>query len=199
MISAYLYILSIVSFSSTLCSGIETITPTQFLKDPDSILSKNSIFRLGFFSPPKSSNRYVGIWYNHPSIMEVVWVANRNNPLTDSSGVLKLSGDGNLKVSNYRNQILWSSNVINPSTNSSFAQLLDSGNLVIQTGTNGTRIWQSFLHPVDSVLPNMRFILTQNSESRKVLEAWKSPLDPSVGRFSVGTDRRITVLVCVFC
>ncbi|CAO2823748.1 unnamed protein product [Amaranthus hypochondriacus] len=188
MNSAYLYILSIVSFSSTFCSAIVTITPTQFLKDPDSILSKNSIFRLGFFSPPNSSNRYVGIWYNHPSIMEVVWVANRNNPLTDSSGVLKLSGDGNLKVSNYRNQILWSSNVTNPSTNSSFAQLLDSGNLVIQAGTNGTRIWQSFLHPVDSVLPNMRFILTQNSESRKVLEAWKSPLDPSVGRFAVGTD-----------
>uniref|UniRef100_A0A803LL24 Receptor-like serine/threonine-protein kinase n=1 Tax=Chenopodium quinoa TaxID=63459 RepID=A0A803LL24_CHEQI len=121
--------------------------------------------------------------------MEVVWVANRNNPLTDTSGVLKISLDGNLQVSDAKNQTVWSSNVTHPTAGFVAAQLQDSGNLVIQgfpnntSRGNGTIIWQSFQHPADSVLPNMRFILNNNSEFRKVLQAWKSPSDPSVGRY----------------
>lgn len=194
MLPFFTSILFILLFIPKFCSAIDNITATQFLTDPDTIVSRNSIFILGFFSPPNSTNRYVGIWYNHPSALEVVWVANRNSPLTDSSGVLKISVDGNLLVSNARNQTLWSSNITQHKTRFSVAQLQDSGNLVIQefpsntSHGNGTVIWQSFQHPADSVLPNMRFLLTKNSEFRKVLQAWRSPSDPSVGRFSVGTN-----------
>ncbi|XP_057537117.1 G-type lectin S-receptor-like serine/threonine-protein kinase At1g11330 [Amaranthus tricolor] len=176
------------------CSAIDIITPTRFLKDPQTIVSDNSLFTLGFFSFPNTSNRYVGIWYTHPTAKEVIWVANRNKPLTDSSGVLKLSVDGNLQISNARNETLWSSNVTHPGANFSVARLLDYGDLVVQgfssnaTRENGTLIWQSFEHPTDSVLPNMRFTLTPNSDLRQVLQAWTGPSDPSEGRFSIGTN-----------
>lgn len=186
MSPVYAFVLFLLHFGSELCSAIDTITSTQFLRDPDSIISNNSIFKLGFFSPPNSTNRYVGIWYTHPSVMEVIWVANRNNPLTDSSGVLKISDDGNLQVSNAKNQILWSSNNSNPTTRFSVAQLQNFGNLVLQA--NSTVIWQSAQHPTDSFLPNTRLTVSNDTDLRHVLQSWKSPSDPSNGRFSVGTD-----------
>lgn len=182
-----LLILFILHFGSESCSAIDSVTSAHFLKDPESIISNHSIYSLGFFSPPNSTNRYVGIWYNQPPVREVIWVANRNNPLTDSSGVLKISGDGNLQLSNAKNETLWSSNVSNPATNFSVAQLQNSGNLVLQ-GFNGTVIWQSFEHPTDSVVSNMRITLTKSSDLRKILQSWKSPSDPSDGTFSAGTN-----------
>uniref|UniRef100_A0A803LL36 non-specific serine/threonine protein kinase n=1 Tax=Chenopodium quinoa TaxID=63459 RepID=A0A803LL36_CHEQI len=40
------------------------ITATQSLRDPDTLVSSDSNFKFGFFSPIYSTNRYVGIWYN---------------------------------------------------------------------------------------------------------------------------------------
>uniref|UniRef100_A0A803ND22 Apple domain-containing protein n=1 Tax=Chenopodium quinoa TaxID=63459 RepID=A0A803ND22_CHEQI len=86
-------------------------------------------------------------------------------------------------------QTVWSSNVTHPTAGFVAAQLQDSGNIFIQgfpnntSRGNGTIIWQSFQYPADSVLPNMKFILNNNPEFRKVVQAWKSPSDPSVGRY----------------
>ncbi|KAK9681744.1 hypothetical protein RND81_10G025100 [Saponaria officinalis] len=126
--------------------------------------------------------------------MEVIWVANKNNPLTDFSGILELSRDGNLQVSNSKNETLWSSNVTSPDARFSVAHILDSGDLLVEgfksnrSLENGTTLWQSFEHPTDSVLPNMRFVLTKNSDLRNVLQSWSSPSDPSKGRFAMGTN-----------
>jgi hypothetical protein len=104
------------------------------------------------FSALNSTNRYLGIWYVEISVFTVVWVANRNKPLKNSSGVLTISEDGNLVVLDGQKEILWSSNVTNSVVNSS-AQLLDSGNLVLQENTTGTTIWESFQHPSNTFLP----------------------------------------------
>uniref|UniRef100_A0A803LL35 non-specific serine/threonine protein kinase n=1 Tax=Chenopodium quinoa TaxID=63459 RepID=A0A803LL35_CHEQI len=40
------------------------ITATQFLRDSETLKSSRGYFKLGFFSPVNSTNRYVGIWYN---------------------------------------------------------------------------------------------------------------------------------------
>ncbi|XP_021726192.1 uncharacterized protein LOC110693367 [Chenopodium quinoa] len=167
-------------------SVTNTLNGTKFLKDLETIVSKNKIFTLGFFSPPTSSKRYVGIWYSKPSVRDVIWVANRNNPLNDSSGVLKISKDGNLQVQNSRNEILWSSNVSSFSAEFLAAQLLDSGNLVLQSSEE--IVWQSFDHPTDSFLPNMKLTVTKNGTGKKPLQSWKSPSDPSDGRFTAGID-----------
>ena len=113
------------------CTGTNTITSTQFIKDPEAMLSNGSPFKIGFFSSGNSTKQYFGIWYNTTSRFTVIWIANRENPLNDSSGIVMVSEDGNLLVLNGHKEIFWSSNDSNAAPNSS-AQLLDSGNLVLQ-------------------------------------------------------------------
>ena len=60
----------------------------------DYLESPGKKFQMGFFQPEKTSEvrRYVGIWYTMDP-KTVVWVANRDNPVTDSSGLLTVSED----------------------------------------------------------------------------------------------------------
>ncbi|GFY91776.1 S-locus lectin protein kinase family protein [Actinidia rufa] len=162
-------------------TAIDTITPSQPITDLQSITSSNKTFRLGFFSPENTTNRYVGIWYNNIPGRTVVWVANRNRPLVDSSGTITVSEDGNLLVLNGQKEIVWSSNVSNSGANSS-AQLLDSGNLVLEDNS-GRTIWESFRNPTDSFLPRMKLSVDASTGERISLKSWKTPSDPSLGSF----------------
>ena len=117
-------------------TSLDTITPDQPLKDGDGqlLLSNQKTFALGFFNPDSSSHRYVGIWYNQITELTVVWVANRDAPLNDTSGVLSINGTGNLVLhTQNRTTPIWSTNVSFSisSTNNSMAKLLDIGNLVL--------------------------------------------------------------------
>ncbi|KAG8365428.1 hypothetical protein BUALT_Bualt18G0104900 [Buddleja alternifolia] len=85
--------------------------------------------------------------------MTVIWVANRENPINDSSGVLQISQDGNLVISDGQNSVVWSSNISTYVANSS-AQILDTGNLVLDN-SNGGIIWESFLHAFDLFVEGM--------------------------------------------
>ncbi|KAL7259818.1 hypothetical protein ACSBR1_005645 [Camellia fascicularis] len=71
------------------------------MKNWEHLLSSNRLFQLGFFNPSGSTNCYLGILavklYENGSKM-LVWVANRANPLTDTSGVLKITQKGNLMI-----------------------------------------------------------------------------------------------------
>ncbi|KAL4628730.1 hypothetical protein ACB092_05G260100 [Castanea dentata] len=168
------------------CSAANIITASQPIKDPGYIISNNgSAFKLGFFSPENSSNRYVGILYNNISVRTVVWVANRQKPLRDFNGVLTISEDGVLVVLNGEKEAIWSANVINPAPNSS-AQLLDSGNLVLQENTRNTTIWESFQNPSDTILPTMKLSANVRTGKNLKITSWKSPSDPSIGSFSCG-------------
>ena len=64
-------------FCLNLGFAIDIIRSSQSLKDPEYIISNGSTFRLGFFSPVNSTNRYLGIWYNNISVFIVIWVVNR--------------------------------------------------------------------------------------------------------------------------
>ncbi|KAL2932323.1 hypothetical protein RDABS01_037733 [Bienertia sinuspersici] len=180
--------------SSFYFSTAQNITVTHFLRDSETLISSNAVFKVGFFSPTNSTNRYVGIWYNIGNSdhdLEVVWVANRDNPLNDTSGVLKVSDEGNLQVLNGQNNVFWSSSNDADSShqgNSSVARLLDTGNLVLLSNANGTIIWQSFDHPTDSWLPQVSFTVKEEADQNNsvALRSWKGPMDPSRGRFSFG-------------
>uniref|UniRef100_A0A7N2LTZ4 Uncharacterized protein n=1 Tax=Quercus lobata TaxID=97700 RepID=A0A7N2LTZ4_QUELO len=90
------------NFEMHTCFAIDIIRSPQSLKDPEYIISNGSTFRLGFFSLVNSTNRYLGIWYNNISVFTVVWVANRQKPLKDSSGVLTIFEDGNLVLTPWK-------------------------------------------------------------------------------------------------
>jgi len=68
----------------------ESINTMQSINDGQIIVSAGEIFAPGFFNPGNSKNHHVRIWYYKIPIKMVVWVANRDKPLTDSSGVLKV-------------------------------------------------------------------------------------------------------------
>ncbi|XP_052875514.1 G-type lectin S-receptor-like serine/threonine-protein kinase At1g11330 [Gossypium arboreum] len=159
------------------------------LSYPEFIISQSGVFRLGFFSFANSSNRYVGILYNQIPVQTVVWVANRNKPLKDSSRILNISDYGNLVVSNGKAEVVWSSHVNNTAPNATTAQLLDSGNLVLSNGEDGpSSLWESFEDPSNAFLETMK-ISNDVKKGRKVeIKSWKSPDDPSDGNFSLGIE-----------
>ena len=144
-----------------ICTSFDTITPDQPLKDGDGqlLLSNQKTFALGFFSPGSSSHHYIGIWYDQITEQIVVWVANRDAPLNDTSRVLSINGKGNL-VLHTQNQTtpIWSTNVsfAVSSTNNSMTKLLDIGNLVLVQQDNQCFTWQSFDYPTNTMLPFMR-------------------------------------------
>ena len=117
-----LLVLLFIKFSSCfffveLCTAAtDTITFSQPIRDSETIICNSGVFKMGFFNPVNSTNRYLGIWYSFsPSV--VVWVANRDKPIKDSSSVtLKISEDGNLVIvsNNGNGVVLWSSNVSYP-------------------------------------------------------------------------------------
>ncbi|KAL1203050.1 G-type lectin S-receptor-like serine/threonine-protein kinase [Cardamine amara subsp. amara] len=170
----------------------DIITANQTLKDGDTLLSKGESFELGFFSPGGSRNRYLGIWYKKISLQTIVWVANRDSPLYDLSGILKISGNGSLCLLNGRNSLIWSSSssslhktgVRNP-----MVQILDTGNLVVRnSGDDQGYIWQSFDYPGDMFLPGMKYGINFLTGINRFLTSWKSQDDPSTGNYTNKMD-----------
>ncbi|KAJ8555968.1 hypothetical protein K7X08_022726 [Anisodus acutangulus] len=165
--------------------SLDTITIDQPIKDGDTIVSSGGVYELGFFRPGKSTNRYVGIWYKKISTGTVVWVANRNNPLYDTSGVLMLNPDGILVLVNSTNAMIWSTNSSTTLKNP-IARLLDSGNLVIREENEKRSeifAWQSFDYPGDTLLPGMKLGRNLVTGLDWYISSWKSPDDPGIGEF----------------
>ncbi|KAL8208492.1 hypothetical protein R6Q57_007904 [Mikania cordata] len=184
-----LLLLLLLSFQilKTLTIEIEIISDSQFLTEDDTLVSPGRTFELGFFNPGSSGNRYLGIWYKKISVKTVVWVANRDHPLTATqSGVFKIVHPGNLVIMNNISGIMWSSNTT--SSRNAIAKLDDIGNLVVTDRDDKDIIWQSFDHPTDTLLPGMKFgkdFLTGREWS---LSSWKSGDDPGQGEFTYSID-----------
>ncbi|QHO53592.1 G-type lectin S-receptor-like serine/threonine-protein kinase At1g11300 isoform X1 [Arachis duranensis] len=191
--NSFLFITTLFIFVSIhlcLSSMNDTITSNTSIEDNHTITSNNTNFKLGFFSPPNSTNRYAAIWYLSDSY--IIWIANRDQAVKDSSGVIKIHKDGNLVVMDGRNYIVWSTNLTFSTkyvTNISSAQLQDNGNLVLRDGKTGETVWDSFTHPADAAMPRMK--ITANKITGKKMEyvSWKSPTDPSSGDYSVSMER----------
>ncbi|XP_058736911.1 G-type lectin S-receptor-like serine/threonine-protein kinase At1g11300 isoform X1 [Vicia villosa] len=182
-----LYFILIILCFIDVCVSIDTITSTNFLKDPQTLSSNSGDFVLGFFSPENSTDRYVGVWWQPQ--FTVLLVLNRDKPLKDSSGVVTISDNGNdLVVLNGKKEVIWTSNVPNVATNSS-SKLLDSGNLVLVEGATGRTIWESFQHPSNVILPNMKITSNKITGEKVKLTSWKAPFDPSNGNFSLSIER----------
>ncbi|GLT56067.1 hypothetical protein SLA2020_291400 [Shorea laevis] len=160
------------------------ITSSNPLSQNEILISPAQVFELGFFRPDNSTNQYVGIWYKNIAPRTVVWVANRENPVIDSLASLKIGSDGNLKLVDGNEVILWSNNV-SVQSNSSVAVLSDNGNFVLQDGLSGQQLWQSFEHPVNTLLPGAGFGYDLERGERRVLSSWKSNSDPSRGDFVI--------------
>ncbi|CAI0431185.1 unnamed protein product [Linum tenue] len=183
-------------FLALSCSAVNQITRGQSLRDGDTLLSVDDKFELGFFSPGISTSRYLGIWYHDAAEADsLIWVANRDRPVPDRSGVLTVAGDGNLVISDGNGTRVWSSNATaRVESNDTVALLAVTGNLILsQNDTVGDvdrAFWQSFANPTDTYLPNMRVLVDAAVGENHAFSSWRSADDPSPGNFTLGVDPR---------
>ncbi|KAE8733216.1 B120-like protein [Hibiscus syriacus] len=172
------------------CYGVDTLRQGQTVPDGDTLVSDNETFELGFFSLENSTLRFVGIWYKVDA-KTVFWVANRDSPISNKNGFLRIDVDGNLVVLNGNDSLVWSSNVSGLSNNTA-AILQNTGNLVLSNnesiGDAGRAHWQSFDEPTDTFLPGMRVPVNSAIGEFRVFRSWKSASDPSLGNFTMGVD-----------
>ncbi|CAL1406199.1 unnamed protein product [Linum trigynum] len=187
----------IFSFLCFQAHGADRITTNQSLSGDQTIVSSGGTFAMGFFSPGNksssssnsSSNHYIGIWYNQIPLQTVVWVANRETPVSNRFAAQLRISDGNLVLFNDRNLPVWS--IISNSTSAGIeAVLLDDGNLVLSASnrSDSSRLWESFDHPVNNWLPGGRLGFNKITKQNSAITSWKSANDPSPGPFSVSLD-----------
>ncbi|KAI4368194.1 hypothetical protein MLD38_016780 [Melastoma candidum] len=174
-------------------SSSDTLSASQRIRDGDVLVSGGGQFAFGFFTPGNSGSRFLGIWYAAIPVQTVVWVANRENPLSDTSGFLSVDFQGNLVLrSGNGSSLLWSTNVslpLVPSSSSPMVRLLDSGNLVLYENVDGNFIrWQSFDYPTNIHLPSMRFGFNKTSGLHWSFTSWRSYDDPRPGNCTYKID-----------
>ncbi|GMI91490.1 hypothetical protein like AT1G61610 [Hibiscus trionum] len=160
-IPLYVFLLSSIFLLCSLaqfCYAVDTVTQGKTVADGDILTSEDQTFELRFFSPENSTFRFVRIWYKI-DVQAVVWVANRDSPISNRNGVFRIGVDGNIVVLNGNNSLVWSSNVTGLSNNTA-AVLQNTGNLVLSNnesiGGTSRAHWQSFDEPTDTFLPGMR-------------------------------------------
>ncbi|KAJ6753513.1 hypothetical protein OIU79_026357 [Salix purpurea] len=163
----------------------------------NTLVSKNGLFTLGFtwLGSAESSAGYLGIWYynntSHP-----FWLANRDKPIADSSGVLALDGSGNMKLTYSAGDLVHFYSSPSSTTNLT-AVLEDSGNFVLKDANSlSDRIlWQSFDDPTDTFLPGMKLGINYTSGQTWSLTSWTSNLVPAPGAFTLEWERDTQELV----
>ncbi|KAK4770749.1 hypothetical protein SAY87_031281 [Trapa incisa] len=180
------------------CNGQDRLSKGQSLGDGETIVSSGGAFELGFFSPGNSTLRFVGIWYHNISVNSVVWVANRENPLSDRNGIFTIGSNGSIVIIDGSNNTnVWSSSSSSSSSQStnSTAVLMDTGNLILYEDANdsSSALWQSYDHPTDTFLPSMEVKVNSVIGENQAFISWKSESDPSPGNFSMGLDSRASI------
>ena len=168
----------------------DTLTQAQFFRTNQTLLSPKGIFELGFFSYTNST-WYLAIWYKNTDDRTVVWVANRDTPLENSTGFLQIGDRGNILIIDQTFKPVWSSNQTTEAR-IPVLQLLDSGNLVLKEANENDPtkfLWQSFDYPTDTLLPGMKLGWNLDTGTERHLTSWKiQDQDPSTGDFSFKLD-----------
>ncbi|XP_042040901.1 G-type lectin S-receptor-like serine/threonine-protein kinase At4g27290 [Salvia splendens] len=165
--------------SSQLSDSADTLLPNQTVAMGETLVSQNQVFELQFLSIGKSRNTFLAIRYKTtPDV--VVWVANRNNPITESQGVVfSVSSNGTLVISR-NGSVIWFASPSRPASRP-LVRLLDTGNLVVVDQED--TLWQGFDHPTDTLLPGMKLVDDLHSGVETNLTSWRSLDDPSSGEF----------------
>lgn len=172
-----------------------TLTANQILSISSNrtMISPGNVFELGFFKLAGSNTKedserwYLGLWfYKASSKMKPLWVANRETPLYDSKGALKIY-KSNLVIVNQSGNIIWSSSnaVVHspPKTSSVVAEILSNGNFVLRYSDDNrgdSFLWESFDYPTDTLLPGSDSAKGVN----RSLTSWISNNKPSIGIYS---------------
>ncbi|KAJ4879169.1 S-locus lectin protein kinase family protein [Raphanus sativus] len=108
----------------------------------------------------------------------VIWVANRDRPVNDTSGLVVFSSRENLCLYASANET--ESTNVSDRISEPMARLSDLGNLVVLDPITRRTYWESFDHPTDTFVPFMRIGFTRKDGLDRFLTSWRSPLDPGL-------------------
>ncbi|KAL5774202.1 hypothetical protein ACOSP7_011759 [Xanthoceras sorbifolium] len=120
-----------------------------------------------------ASVRYSKHSGNFYDVEVLFWLANRRRPVHENA-TLQLQTDGDLILRDVDGTLVWSTNTSHMSV--AGLQMLETGNLVLYDDNNIT-IWQSFDHPMDTLLPGQKLMAGQK------LVARASAIDLNEGSF----------------
>nr|POF25942.1 g-type lectin s-receptor-like serine/threonine-protein kinase [Quercus suber] len=126
-------------------AALDTLKQGDVLNPSQYLVSAKQRFTLGFVSPTSyygvnKNNSYLAIWYTNYTESRVVWVANRNKPIShNSSAFLTLDHLGKLMInsSGFGGDpfVIYSGG----ETENTSVTLLDTGNLVVsEVNSNGS-------------------------------------------------------------
>ncbi|XP_078176894.1 S-domain-2 5 [Carex rostrata] len=117
------------------------------------LVSNNSNFAFGFVTHTSTDTTSYLLVVVHKPSLTTVWTANQGNPISYSDDfVFDETGNAYLKS---MNSTVWSTDTSGKGAVS--MQLLNSGNLVIIGSDPSSPLWQSFLHPTDTLLSGQSF------------------------------------------
>ncbi|PIN01440.1 Non-specific serine/threonine protein kinase [Handroanthus impetiginosus] len=185
------------SLSTRKVSSVDTLKPGEKLNSSATLLSASQTFTLGFFSPQNSSKSYLGISYTNENESFPVWIANRDSPIYDDSGILTIDNSSKLMIMHNGADDAIELYAAERGTNIA-ATLLDTGNFIVteMNSTAGKVLWQSFDHPTDTLLPGMKLGINHKTGRNWTLTSWFSLRDPASGAFTLEWDpirRRLLV------
>ncbi|XP_009786317.1 G-type lectin S-receptor-like serine/threonine-protein kinase SD2-5 [Nicotiana tabacum] len=163
------------------------------------LVSNNSNFAFGF-NPTKDVTLFLLVVI-HVSSSTIVWSANRASPVRNSDNFM-FDETGNAYLQSGGSTI-WSTNTAKKGV--SVMELKDSGNLVL-LGKDGSIIWQSFSHPVDTILSGqeltqgMKLVSSPNNNNLSYSLEFKSgdmvisaSFQPPQPYWAMGKDNRRTI------
>lgn len=163
------------------------------------LVSNSSKFAFGF-NPIKDVTLFLLVVI-HVSSSTIVWSANRDSPVQNFENFV-FDETGNAYLQSGKSTI-WSTNTANKGV--SVMELKDSGNLIL-LGNDGNIIWESFSHPVDTLLPDqnftrgMKLISSPNNNNLSYSLEFKSgdlvlsaSFQPPQPYWAMGKDERRTI------
>jgi len=94
---------------SSFCESNDQLTQANSLSPGDMLISEGRVFALGFFSPTNSNQSlYLGIWYHSIPERTVVWVANRDSPISNHSSVkLTITNSSEMVLFDSEGRAVW--------------------------------------------------------------------------------------------
>ncbi|KAF8391191.1 hypothetical protein HHK36_023493 [Tetracentron sinense] len=182
---------------STLWTNNPSLDPSVSFQDGSmvrSILLRGSFgprFACGFYCNGNCSsflfavfivqtNSGSGITLPASGFPQVVWSANRNNPVGTNS-TLQLTPEGDLILQDADGTLIWSTNTTGKSVVG--LNMTETGNLVLFDSNNST-VWQSFDHPTDSLVPGQKLVEGQRLTASVSAVNWAES-----GLFSLSVTR----------
>ncbi|XP_049382936.1 receptor-like serine/threonine-protein kinase SD1-8 [Solanum stenotomum] len=129
-------------------------------------------------------------WYKDVGPGTVVWVGNRRNPV-NCGALLGLDTEGDIFLQDILGTTVWIHKP-NSTVPLPVLKLLDSGNLVFGDSSNltaGEYLWQSFDHPVDTLLPGMKLGWDKKTGIDRSMRSWRTEGDPALGDYLFSQER----------